>query len=228
MPKKSTPLRKTPVQARSAERLARILEAAAQVFEDRGFEGATTEAIAARAGISIGSLYQYFPGKAAVFRALADQFLTLIRGVFDQVMTVDVAKMELGALVGSVVDTYAVMHQTVPGIRALMTQGPFSPEIVAATKELFSEFERRIAEIFRLRNPHTSPEERHRLAAVSVYVFHILSTLSMRGDPAFGDQGSLITEEMKKVLLSYLQEHERTAKDGAKSSIRKSIKKPKK
>ena len=60
--KKTSALRKTPVQQRSADRLARILDAAAQVFEDRGFEGATTEAIALRAGISIGSLYQYFPG----------------------------------------------------------------------------------------------------------------------------------------------------------------------
>lgn len=228
MPKKSTPLRKTPVQARSTERLTRILEAASQVFEDRGFEGATTEAIAARAGISIGSLYQYFPGKAAVFRALADQFLTLIRGVFDQVISLEVAELPLEELIGSVVDTYAATYRTVPGIRALMTQGPFSPEIVAATKELFSEFERRIAEIFRLRNPDISPEERHRIAAVSVYIFHLLSTLSMRGDPAFGEQGDRITAEMKKVLFGYLSQHEQAAKDAAKSATKKSMKKPKK
>jgi hypothetical protein len=52
--------------------------------------------------------------------------------------------------------------------------------------------------------------------------------LSMRGDPAFGEQGSLITEEMKKVLLGYLQKHEQAAKDAAKPATKKSMKKPKK
>lgn len=205
---KRATLRKQPVQQRSADRLARILEAAAQVFEDRGFEGATTEAIAARAGVSIGSLYQYFPGKAAVFRALADQFLVRIRSVFDSVVAPELASLSLEQLVGQVVDTYAAMHRTLPGFRALMSQGPFSPEIVAATKELFSEFELRIAELLRLRNPALPAAERLRISAVCVHVFHILSVLALRGDAAFGAQGELVTEEMKRVLLSYLRERE--------------------
>jgi AcrR family transcriptional regulator len=208
--KKTMLPRKQPVQQRSAERLARILEAAAQVFEDRGFEGATTEAIAARAGVSIGSLYQYFPGKAAVFRALADRFLTQIRGVFASVVAPELAEQPLDLLVGQAVDTYSALHRSVP-FRALMLQGPFSPEIVAATKELFSEFESRISELLRLRTPALAPEERHRIAAVCVHVFHILSTLSLRGDPAFGHGGELVYAEMKRVLLNYLRDHERQA-----------------
>jgi len=200
------------VQQRSADRLARILDAAAQVFEDRGFEGATTEAIALRAGISIGSLYQYFPGKAAVFRALADQFLAQIRHVFDSVVAPELAQLPLKELVGQVVDTYALMHRSVPGIRALMLQGPFSPEIVAATKELFSEFETRIAEVLRLRSPALTTDERHRMAAVCVHVFHILSMLALRGDASFGEQGALLTEEMKVVLFNYIGEHEERAR----------------
>lgn len=219
--KKTMLPRKQPVQQRSAERLARILESAAQVFEDRGFEGATTEAIAARAGVSIGSLYQYFPGKVAVFRALADRFLTQIRGVFESVVAPELAQQPLELLVGQAVDTYAALHRSLPGFRALMLQGPFSPEIVAATKELFSEFESRISELLHLRTPSLGPEERHRIAAVCVHVFHILSTLSLRGDPAFGQDGELITQEMKRVLLNYLRDHERLAtKPGRKSKHR--------
>lgn len=47
-----------------------ILQAAAHILEEEGFEGYTTNAIAARAGVSIGSLYQYFPNKDAVTAAL--------------------------------------------------------------------------------------------------------------------------------------------------------------
>ncbi len=62
--------RKTPVQARSGATVGVILEAAARILETEGFEGYTTNAIAARAGVSIGSLYQYFPNKDAVTAAL--------------------------------------------------------------------------------------------------------------------------------------------------------------
>ena len=205
---KKTALRKQPVQQRGAERVERILQAAAQVFEDRGFEGATTEAIAVRAGISIGSLYQYFPGKAAVFRALADQFLTRMREVFDQVIGPEMAAMPLGQLVSQVVDTFAALNHSVPGMRALTQQGPFSQEIVAATKELFNEFEKRVAGLLAQRNPALEADERRRVAAVSVYVFHILGTVALRGDPAFGEGGELITRETKRVLVNYLAEFE--------------------
>ncbi|MEZ5947272.1 MAG: TetR/AcrR family transcriptional regulator [Hyphomonas sp.] len=62
--------RKTPVQARSSATVEAILEAAAHILEAEGLEGYTTNAIAKRAGVSIGSLYQYFPNKDAVTAAL--------------------------------------------------------------------------------------------------------------------------------------------------------------
>lgn len=62
--------RKAPSQPRAAETVASIVEAAAQVLESAGFEGFNTNAVARRAGVSIGSLYQYFPGKDALTIAL--------------------------------------------------------------------------------------------------------------------------------------------------------------
>jgi AcrR family transcriptional regulator len=62
--------RKSPVQARSAATVEAILEAAARILETEGLDGYTTNAIARRAGVSIGSLYQYFPNKDAVTAAL--------------------------------------------------------------------------------------------------------------------------------------------------------------
>ncbi|WP_250437606.1 TetR/AcrR family transcriptional regulator [Caballeronia sp. ATUFL_F2_KS9A] len=62
--------RKAPAQSRSEATVASIVEAAAQVLESEGFEGFNTNAVARRAGVSIGSLYQYFPGKDALIVAL--------------------------------------------------------------------------------------------------------------------------------------------------------------
>jgi AcrR family transcriptional regulator len=74
-PRKSTlKVRKAPRQTRSKETVRVILEASARILESEGMRGCNTNAIAARAGVSIGSLYQYFPNKDAIVRALISSF----------------------------------------------------------------------------------------------------------------------------------------------------------
>ena len=65
--------RKTPRQERSRVTVEAILQAGAQVFRDAGFQAASTNQIATVAGVSIGSLYQYFPDKVAIAAALSAQ-----------------------------------------------------------------------------------------------------------------------------------------------------------
>ncbi|MBX9400323.1 TetR family transcriptional regulator [Lysobacter sp. BMK333-48F3] len=68
-------LRKQPKQARSNELIAIILEAAVQVLQKEGAQRFTTARVAEKAGVSVGSLYQYFPNKAAIlFRLQSDEW----------------------------------------------------------------------------------------------------------------------------------------------------------
>lgn len=69
-PEMLKPLRKQPRQARAEATIAAIVEAAAQILERDGEEAATTAAIAARAGVSIGSVYQYFEDRDAILAAV--------------------------------------------------------------------------------------------------------------------------------------------------------------
>lgn len=62
---RSVSSRKQPQQARSTGLVAAILDAAVQVLEKDGSQRFTTARVAERAGVSVGSLYQYFPNKAA-------------------------------------------------------------------------------------------------------------------------------------------------------------------
>ncbi|WP_145618574.1 TetR/AcrR family transcriptional regulator [Nitrospirillum bahiense] len=71
--------RKSPTQARAAETVRIILEAAARILETRGLEGFNTNAVAERAGVSVGSLYQYFPGKDALTAALIERDGEMLR-----------------------------------------------------------------------------------------------------------------------------------------------------
>jgi AcrR family transcriptional regulator len=77
--------RKKPTQARSKATVDAILAAAAQVLRAKGYAAATTDRIAERAGVSVGSLYQYFPNKDVILVALAerhiDEGFALVRGL---------------------------------------------------------------------------------------------------------------------------------------------------
>ena len=79
--------RKQPQQARSTELVATILEAAVQVLAREGAQRFTTARVAEKAGVSIGSLYQYFPNKAAIlFRLQSDEWRQtgeLLRGILE-------------------------------------------------------------------------------------------------------------------------------------------------
>jgi AcrR family transcriptional regulator len=70
--------RKAPSQPRSAATVEAILEAAARILETEGLGGYSTNAVAKLAGVSIGSLYQYFPGKEAVTRELTRRRMTAL------------------------------------------------------------------------------------------------------------------------------------------------------
>jgi AcrR family transcriptional regulator len=65
--------RRKPVQGRSREKVGYVLEAAARVFGELGYGGATTNKISERAGVSVGTLYQYFPNKDAILLLLAER-----------------------------------------------------------------------------------------------------------------------------------------------------------
>lgn len=69
-----TSARKTPRQARSKMMVETILDATARVLVEQGFSGTTTNRIADRAGISVGSLYQYFPSREALVAAVAQRY----------------------------------------------------------------------------------------------------------------------------------------------------------
>jgi AcrR family transcriptional regulator len=79
--------RKRPIQARSARLVADILEAAARVLAKEGARRFTTVRVAEEAGVSIGSLYQYFPSKEALlFRLQTDEW-TDTWGVLDEILS---------------------------------------------------------------------------------------------------------------------------------------------
>jgi len=79
--------RKSPLQARSATTVEAILEAALQLLIRTGPESLTTTQIAKRAGVSVGTLYQYFPNKASLYQALLSEKLERVTLAVETVCT---------------------------------------------------------------------------------------------------------------------------------------------
>ncbi|MFI7312864.1 TetR/AcrR family transcriptional regulator [Streptomyces hygroscopicus] len=113
------PLRRHPVQRRSAERLGRILDACAELLDEMSYEELSTRAVAERANVPIGSVYRFFSNKRAMAEALAhrnlDEYATRI--------TRRLAVMDSGPDGGGgwreamdvVVDEYLAMKRGAPG-----------------------------------------------------------------------------------------------------------------
>ncbi|MFB9611981.1 TetR/AcrR family transcriptional regulator [Kutzneria kofuensis] len=112
------PLRRKPVQQRSAQRVERMLEACASLIEELGYDGVTTTLIAERAGVAVGSLYQFFPDKRAVVQALT--LRNLERFMANVVQRFDSAELEhWWDAVDSMFDVYVEMHRSVPAFSRL-------------------------------------------------------------------------------------------------------------
>lgn len=136
--------RRTPRQARSRDTVERVLDAAARVFGARGYAGTTNE-IAASAGVSIGSLYQYFADKDAILVALAERHLAdAARGLrptlADEGGTADVRvrRLVVAAVEANLPgDLHEVLYATAPRTPALAAAlGALRDEVAAAVRRL--------------------------------------------------------------------------------------------
>jgi AcrR family transcriptional regulator len=96
----------------------RILDTCAELVAEVGYDALTTTTLARRAGVAIGSLYQFFPDKRAVVRALTQRFLDEFLLRLDA--NVDFGQFEnWWDAVDAVMDQYIGMHRTVPGFGVL-------------------------------------------------------------------------------------------------------------
>jgi AcrR family transcriptional regulator len=111
-------LRRIPRQARSREKVGRMLEAAERLLAAEGTEALTTTRVAAEAGVSVGALYQYLPDRDVIIDALADRYLTKLEALMDSF--VDRAARESWPDPAAVlVDSFAGLYRAEPGFRAL-------------------------------------------------------------------------------------------------------------
>ena len=117
----ATTPRKEPKQARARATIEAILAAAAQILVQDGFEAATTNSIAQRAGVSVGSLYQYFPSKEAVIFALVERHVRKMQRQLEE-MIAEYGEAPLEEIVPTYVKAMLAAHRVEPRLHRVFSE----------------------------------------------------------------------------------------------------------
>lgn len=190
-------LRKHPRQNRSRAKVEGILAAAADIVSGRGLEAVTTNAVAARAGISIGSLYQYFPGKAALLAALIrDERANLLEAV-ERIVCSDAAH-SLSNLVDELIEATVAHYLARPALSRTLnlarTQLPPDPEAAEFSARITVLIAARLDEL-EIPRPETTAQD----------ILAILHGMINAASEAQEGDRSALADRTRRAVMGYLQ-----------------------
>jgi AcrR family transcriptional regulator len=204
----SGPLRRVPVQGRSVARVARMLDACAELVDEIGYEALTTTLLAERAGVAIGSIYQFFPDKRAVVQALTLRNLeAYLARLTERFAESDFENWWSG--VDSAIEEYIAMHRDVPGFRTLHFGDVVDVHLLDEEKDNNQIIANALTALMRdTFGIDGSPEggDIGFAITIAVEIADALIKLGFRRDPA-GD--TRILTEAKSLIHEYLQRHVR-------------------
>jgi AcrR family transcriptional regulator len=200
-------LRRQPQQKRGQQRVEKILVAAAEVFAEAGFAAATIQQIADRANTAVGSIYQFFPDKLAIFYALFTKHLHQV-----DLIETEFFNGAVDAPIAQKIDAYldpyiSYFEQPIP--RCILIQAYLQP--IEGLAELMSDLPTRAlaqidnhAHLYRQRNPNLTVAKSQLLAEVLQHMCISLFLHAMQSDRQHRQE---IYAEIKNVLYVYLNPH---------------------
>jgi AcrR family transcriptional regulator len=188
-------------QARGERRVTQLLQAAASVFCRQGYTAASTNAIAREAGVSPGTLYQFFPNKEAIAVELGGRLISEMEETHGRVFTVESARLPLDELIATVTGPFIEFTCANPAFFALI-KGPDAPGRIAEEHDvLHTTLLDGIAWIVLLRRPSLSRIERTLITEMSFAMFKAACDLILHSE---GDKREAFNDELKEMLYRYL------------------------
>jgi AcrR family transcriptional regulator len=209
-PSNTVGMRRTPRQARSQERVKRILDVAEELFVAEGYMATTTNAIATRAQVPIGSLYQFFPDKSAILQALALRYSKLLHQALfmhDDSMSNErsSAPLSLPAYMDWMINTTDQFFRDYPGYRAIFMEVQGSvPELETIEEVADRQMIQDLAISLSQRAPGLTATDYEAIAFVLVKAIGTLLWLSLGQEESFRQR---IVTETKRFAQTYLQSY---------------------
>jgi len=196
--------RKSPAQERSRFTVEQIVQAAIQVFAERGYAGATTNHIAERAGVSIGSLYQYFPNKEAILVTLARRHVEIAGNMVVRLMDgLNLPETDLTELLRLFLRSTLELHIGNPRLNyVILSEAVWSAEAMEQVHELEDQFIDRLALALDTHRQVSVKNSRH-AAYILVHSIKNLAHEFVIHPPAGMSQEEFV-EEMVELVGGYL------------------------
>lgn len=198
-------MRRQPRQARSKARVQRILEVAERMFVVDGYDVTTTNAIAAKAEVPIGSLYQFFPDKSVIVQALAAQYMEQLQKRFEMLHASEATELSLAEYVERMIDMTNQFFDDYPGYHSIFMQVQNKiPELEAIEAAADNQLIQEIAILLSSRFADRQQVNYETVSFVIVKAVGTLLWLALSQEQPFRDE--LLTET-KRLTLSYLQSY---------------------
>ncbi|MFD9715706.1 TetR family transcriptional regulator [Streptomyces sp. NPDC059076] len=188
-------------QARGERRIAQLLDAAATVFTTSGYTAATTNAIAREAGVSPGTLYQFFPNKEAIAIELGGRLLERWRESHGMALIAAGQPLPLDTLLDEVLDPLFAFNYDNPAFAVLIHGHDAPGQIAQEFNAIHLSLLARIEEVFAVYLPDLSPAELSRIANTALTIFKAGLDLVLTHE---GEERQAYTLEIKTVLYRYL------------------------
>jgi len=181
----------------------RMLDACAAIVDELGYEGLTTTLLADRAGVAIGSVYQFFPDKRAVVQALTQRNLeAYLQRLSERFGSAPLETWWDG--VEASIDEYVTMHRTVPGFRTLHFGDVVDVHLLDDEHDNNAVIAFRLADVLTERFGLADPERLRFALTLAVEAADALIKLAFRRNRE-GDERVLA--EAKTLVREYLQRH---------------------
>lgn len=202
-PKDAAQARRIPTQARAKERATRILDAAATELARIGLDAATMEGIAARAGTSVGSIYQFYANKQAVFDALVMRYLDASRDLFERLVREQAAEPSWEKMLDRAVDAFAALDREGPLFRVIWANWHHASAMAEVAFALNRQFAQQVELLLARLAPSLPARERPVVATIVVETMAAgLLTAARTADEKLADA---LVAETKVLLRRYLR-----------------------
>jgi AcrR family transcriptional regulator len=194
--------RRKPQQDRGQKRFEEVLDAAEQVIAEVGVEAMTTNAVAARAGAGMGSLYHFFANRDAIVTALAERYVRAMRPLTEYAERPELHQMPLADLADAIVDPLAEFFHRSPAYRHVYhaVNQPGSRGVFEC--ELHDSVVANVAAIVTARMPRLAPARARIHATVAVELVHGMLGAAFSAPAA---RRRPLIEETKRLIALYAE-----------------------
>jgi len=196
-------LRHAPKQARSVERVNLILITADRLFGEAGYDGVTTNQIAAQAGIPIGSLYQFFQSKAAILQALAVRYRAGLNALFQHS---EPSVTTIGQAAEHFMTLLFHFGSTRWGFTRILLMGSTSPETKPAIVAIQQELVRHLKAAITPYLTQLSSPDRHQVATIAATAFQALlaHAVTVKTSDGYEAMHGVFTQT-KLMIIAYVE-----------------------